>query len=159
MLAAPTVLFVFCAAEDKNELVTPLTRVTEAMLVPAEYTQAYPVWPWLLVALLACVARPEMPRFVETVDACGQLVAVPPPDDPAPALAELDAPAAEALPPAAAVEEDCELHPASRPTAASPIRADVVIRMFSERRATVKQILRIWRFIYIMFGNIQSSRC
>jgi hypothetical protein len=51
-------------------------------------------------------------------------------------------------------DEDSGPHPASRPTTAIPVRADVVIRMFSEGRAAIEQITMIWRFIYIMFGNI-----
>jgi hypothetical protein len=141
-----------------NELEMPLTRVTWTMLVPAAYAQAYPVWPWLVAALLVCVVRPEMPRSAETVDDCGQPAAVPPPDDPEPELAEPDALATEVLPPAAVVDEDEDSgpHPASRPTTAIPIRADVVIRMFSEGRAAIQQIVRIWQFIYIMFGNIPA---
>ena len=106
--------------------------------------------------MLVCVVRPEMPRSAETVDDCGQPVAVPPPDDPEPELAEPDVLAAGVLPPAAAVDEDEDSgpHPASRPTTAIPVRADVVIRMFSEGRAAIEQITMIWQFIYIMFGNM-----
>src|ERR1700722_1603971 len=141
-----------------NELEMPLTRVTWTKLVPAAYAQAYPVWPALVAALLVSEARPEMARSAETVDDCGQPVAVPPPDDPELELAEAGALAAEVLPPAAAADEDEDEdsgpHPASRPTAVTAIRADVVVRMFSESRADIQQIHRIWQFIYIMFGNL-----
>lgn len=135
----------------------PLTRVTWTMLVPAVYTQAYPVWPWLVSALLVCTARPEMPRLEETADACGQPAAVPP-DVPEP---EPDVLAGEALPaevllPAAAADEDEDdgPHPVSRPTTTIPIRADVVIRMFNEDKAAIQQVGTTSQFIYIMFDSM-----
>lgn len=109
--------------------------------------------------MLVCVVSPEMPRSAETVDAGGQAVAFPLPPAAAPELAKPVALMAEGLLPAVgavAVDEDCELHPASRPTAAIPVRADVVIRMSSEAKVSLQQIARIWQFIYTMCGKTKT---